>query len=470
MSTITLDPALTSHPVPAIRGAMTEWMFSDAAEAAGRTTDPRGCRADYGTLLPLQEEDYRLAAETGLTTIRMAIEHKGLEDDTRPGAYKQSGFRRIEQVLDWCGKYGLCVILDLHNALGREFGGDPRLWHDVFFQNRFVAVWEELVRRLRGRPEIIAWEPLNEAEPPDSHHEVWNDLAKRVTDVIRRFDPRRQIIVDSIGYAHPSKFDSLRPTGDPNTAYSFHWYAPTAFHMQKRPWVKDKESYHYPDWYDGRWWNHWTIREEWERPLRFAARHGVPLFCGEFGCVSDCPQMEDMLWLLDVVSLLDRHDIGWTYYHYMFRTPEPHWGSHFDCNLFVRDAESGRLRRFARKVYLLSDLMKLRGSVLRHDDPEDPQLMVYAVRKPAGALRIYVSNKSNHQAKTATVQVMGGPWAPNVAMRRMGVGSDAYLPAPPLAIVRGRIVVDLEPLSIARLTVETAGNVGAAARPCATGS
>jgi aryl-phospho-beta-D-glucosidase BglC (GH1 family) len=185
METIRIDPAKVLHPVPAIRGVMTEWMFAEGEADTGRSVDPTGVEYGYGRLLSLTEEDIARAAEIGVNTIRCAVEHASLEDDKRPGVYKEAGFRRLTQLLDWYAAHGIKGIIDLHNALGRVGGGDPRLWRERAYQDRFVAVWREVVRRYKGHPAVAAYEPINEAEPPDNDYAVWNRLATRTTDAIR---------------------------------------------------------------------------------------------------------------------------------------------------------------------------------------------------------------------------------------------------------------------------------------------
>jgi len=458
-SAVRIDAADVLHAVPAIRGVMTEGVFGSVYDA-GNPPQPRGVDRGYGRLFDLQEEDFARAAAIGIRTIRCSVGHLTLENRNQPGKYREEGFRLLRRTLDLYAKYNIQAIIDLHNAIGREGGGDPRLWQNKEFQDRFVAVWREIARRFRDHPQVIAYEPLNEPEPRhtkdwEERYAVWNKLAARVTEAIRRIDADKPIIIDCIEYAHPSAFRGLEPTGDDNTVYSFHWYDPKPFHMQKRPWLTDKNTYHYPGEAYGREWDRARIERTWYPALQFAKEHKVKLFCGEFGCVSDCPEMEDMLWLLDVISLFDQNDIGWTYYHYMFRTIEPYWTTqgHFDCNLFIYDLPNRRLRTFDRKVSLMSDLFRLRGKVLRHAQPNDPDLMVYAVLTPEGMLRVYVSNKSREHAKSLAVSVAGGPWSRNVAVKRMARGTQGYVTAPAVAISGGEVALELEPLTILRLTI-----------------
>lgn len=453
---IVIDGQAVLGPLPVVRGVMTEWMYTPRANP--KTAEPRGVDKSYGRIFSLQEPDFALAAEIGINTIRLSISHESIEVRDQPGQWYEGGFARIQQLLDWCAKYDLMAILDLHNALGREGGGDPRLWREPQYQDRFVAVWQEIARRFKDNPQVIAYEPLNEPEPQHvrdmaERHAVWNSLAQRTSRAIREIDPDRPIIINSIEYAHPSAFKGLELSGVPNTVYSFHWYDPKPFHMQKRPTLQDKQTYHYPDVIYGRAWNRRTILESWQPALQFAREHDVPLFCGEFGCVSDCPEMEDMVWLLDVISLFDQNAIGWTYYHYMFRTVEPYWREHFDCNLFIFDTVNDKLYTFDRKVSLLSDLMKLRGEALRHDQPAEEDLSLYAVRLATGELRVYAWNKSREQIKEMALRLAGGPWGGQASVQRMAVGTGGFVPADAATVTDGQLNLTLEPLTILRLSV-----------------
>jgi endoglucanase len=461
MLTLQVDTRHATHLLPQWRGVMTEWMFSNDQRSAGQSTDPSGQTYDAGGVLPLQEQDIALAAESGARLIRCSIEHTSLEADAKPGEYLEAGFERISQLLDWYDRYDLDAILDLHNALGREYGGDPRLWQESAYQDRFVAVWRELARRFADHDRVVAMEPMNEPEPPRGLAEVWNGLALRATEAIRQFCPDKPVIVDSTGYANPSTFTDLQPTGDPNTLYSFHWYGPSKFHCQKRPWIKDQGTYHYPDVYGGQWWDRRTIHQQWAPALEFARVHKVPLFCGEFGCVSETPPMEDVIWLADVISLFDELEIGWTYFHFMFHTADPTWEGRFDCNLFMRDPRNNALRRLDRKADFMSEMMRLRGrwlpieSSYEHGatDSDDEQaagdVHGFAVTEDDGPTMVYLTNRSRTQHHTVGLTLHGV--GPIDSVRRMQPGSGGWSQSGVQMDDAERCMVELGPLSLVGL-------------------
>ena len=270
-------------------------------------------------------------------------------------------------------------------------------------------MWQEIARRFKANPQVLAYEPCNEPSPPyASRYRRWNALAKRVTAAIRQVDPGKPIIVDYLNGCHPGGFEGLEPTGDANTWYSFHFYEPHAFHCQKRLWLtRIREPIIIPGEFRGKWWNRRMLVQQWQAALDFAGRHHVLLFAGEFGCVGEVPEMEDAVWLLDMVSLLDTRNIGWTYYHFMSHAIHPHWQEHFDCGMYIYDVPHQRLHCFERKVSLLGDLMKLRGSVLAIAQPADEWITAYAVAEPSGDVRIYLANKSRDRAKSIRLHLAG---------------------------------------------------------------
>jgi len=456
------------------------WALLMGARAAG-ATGPAAVtvRVDWGKVLgpvpalrgvhmaPLkgeyEEEDVARLKEMGVTGVRFGFSGLLLEEENKPGQYREDGFRYLDRFVGWCENYGIVAILDMHHAVGRRKGEDTRIWKHYFgskdpkeYQDRFVNLWREIAGRFAHRKGVAAYELLNEPNPPDNDFEVWNKLAKRATAAIRKVDRTHPVIVDSIGYANPGKFSGLKATGDGNTIYSFHSYEPGPYHEQKRPWSfrVDGETYYYPGMVKGKYWNRRQLRAAFEPAVDFARRHGVELFCGEFGCVSDCPPMTDMIYLMDQISLFHELGIGWTLFNYIRRESKPYWKSHFDCNLFIYYIPEERLYRFERKINLIRFFLEKDGDVLAVCQPADEDVTCYGIREPAGNISLLISNKDRRKDKAIRLEITGLDGRLKGSVSRMDAGTEDFEPAGQLSLDKGQAELCLPKLSIIRVDLE----------------
>ena len=448
---IQINPARVLHAVPGY-SRRTLAIQGRQARAARRHQPKQGRDRQLRVADRHEAEHVALAAQIGVTTIRCGIEQGSLEDLAHPGKYSEEGFARIERFFRWCGECHIQCIFDLHWPFAWDDHGRS-FWDSQELQQRWCAVWQEIARRFHANPQVLAYEPYNEPGPPYANrYHRWNELAKRITAAIRQVDSVKPIIIDCI-YWHPREFGGLEPTGDANAWYSFHYYEPLPFHCQKRPWNTDQKVYHYPGEFPGGWWNLAMILQQWRAALDFAEKRHVPLFVGEFGCVHEVPEMEDAVWLLDMVSLFDTQNIGWTQYFFMSDAIHPYWQEHFDCGMYIYDAPHHRVRCFDRKVSLMSDLMKLRGSVLDVPQPTDEWITAYAVAEPTGETRVYLSNKSRDQAKTIRLHLAGRTGVGRAKCQQMKRGSNGFFAAGDVALADGTLEVSMAPLTIHRLRI-----------------
>lgn len=449
---INIDPSKTLHPVPAMRGSY----LGDSP-------------------VPLMEQDVaRLRDEVGATCIRFGIEAVWLASETQE-IYHEEGFARVREMLDWCDKYSVHCVLDIHNALGRRFGGDPRLWREEAFQDRFVKLWEKIAVAFRDHPANAAYELLNEPEPPADAQHVWNPLYKRTLAAIRKIDKDRACIVNSVGYAKPGNFAILEPADDPNVVYSFHNYAPGPYHAQKRRELKDQSTYYYPgyvplkrpqkpeEWQDfnmchyapteAKHWNRQQLIEEWAAVWEFQEKYDRPLFCGEFGCVSDVPEMTDMIYLMDEISIFQERNIHWTLYNTMYRTEEEYWKTHFDCGMFIAFHPTNTIYRFGKKIALIEFFCRTEGEVLSLEQPTDEFIGLYGVRQPDGSTALLVSNKDREKGKKVQLKLAGLPQQWYASLKTMSRGDDGFVAQPAMKIIGGSVELDLGALTLAQVTV-----------------
>src|SRR5258708_26608356 len=64
------------------------------------------------------EDDVRFLKTMGVTAIRLPLNYRHFESDMAPSQYMDTGFHRLNQVLDWCEKNEIYVLLDLHALQG----------------------------------------------------------------------------------------------------------------------------------------------------------------------------------------------------------------------------------------------------------------------------------------------------------------------------------------------------------------
>ena len=66
----------------------------------------------------LAEDDIAFLKSCGVTVVRLPLNYRHFEDDTKPFVYREDGFARLNRVIEWCAKHGIYAILDLHAAQG----------------------------------------------------------------------------------------------------------------------------------------------------------------------------------------------------------------------------------------------------------------------------------------------------------------------------------------------------------------
>lgn len=130
------------------------------------------------------EPDIQRIAGWGMDHVRLPVDYRVLEDDSRPLQYKQDGFAYIDACIEWCRKAGLNLVLDLHHAPGFSFDSlsENNLFDSPQAQERFLALWEAIARRYREvqQPGLVL-ELMNEVVLPSS--DPWNRLARALCSV-----------------------------------------------------------------------------------------------------------------------------------------------------------------------------------------------------------------------------------------------------------------------------------------------
>ena len=103
-------------------------------------------------------------------------------------------------------------------------------------RDRFLGIWEQLANRYQNRPPSVVFELLN--EPNGALDAYWNDFAWKAIEVVRRTNPTRLLIVDTVQWAGPTALGQLGlPPNDPNLMATIHAYDPVLFTLQGGEWA-----------------------------------------------------------------------------------------------------------------------------------------------------------------------------------------------------------------------------------------
>lgn len=282
----------------------------------------------------------------GFDHIRLPVDYPVLESDDAPGQYREDGFQYIDSCLEWCKSAGLGVVFDLHHAPGYSFNNTlrPETQHlNVLFeqqaaQNRFIALWETIVRRYHNAGVPILFELLNEVVLPESG--PWNALAHKTVAALRQISPDCKIMIGGNHYNAASELKNIARLADPNVLYTFHFYEPFLFTHQKAGWTQVSREFdqtlEYPGFFTGladfltRAPHHregyaWLIDRPLSRALmreflvpvfEFIQQSGHVPYCGEYGAIDHAPADSRRNWHADLLDIFKQYGIGravWSY-------------------------------------------------------------------------------------------------------------------------------------------------------------
>lgn len=176
------------------------------------------------------EDDMRRQAGWGANVARLAFSYGDLEDKAKPGTWREDGFAQLDEVVRWARTHGQYLILDMHVAPGGQDpaaycdGGRNLLWKDPQCEQRFQALWCEIARRYRDRPEVAAYELLNEPVTQKPTPDLLVGVIARAIPVIRGVDPGKILVVPGDQWSNAREMKDAIKVGDANVLYTFHFY------------------------------------------------------------------------------------------------------------------------------------------------------------------------------------------------------------------------------------------------------
>jgi endoglucanase len=290
------------------------------------------------------QKDVQFLKEAGFQHLRIPVEEKEMWNED--GSPNEESFDYLDKALKWAKDAGMTAILDLHIVKSHHFNaenekGDHKntLFTSDAAQQHLIDMWMEFSERYHQWPnDFLAYEILNEAVAEDN--EDWNKLIAKCIKAIREKEPNRYIVVGANRWQQCQFFPYLKvPEGDKNIILSFHFYHPFAFTHYQAGWTGPMAQYNGPINYPGNlvpedylksmpegpvketikaeYYNDKeTLREIMRPAIEYAKKHGLELYCGEWGTMPSMPEEMRLKWYSDMSEIFAEEGIEnaiWSY-------------------------------------------------------------------------------------------------------------------------------------------------------------
>jgi hypothetical protein len=232
----------------------------------------------------ITEADIKAMAELGFNSLRAGFNHRMLMDLNNSLVWKESGWRILDNLVNWGEKYGVYIIFEMHGVPGGQalaFVYDsswPLMWDSKLRQDEMTAMWKAIAKRYANRSSVGGYNLFGEPWPSPTNETIV-PIYRRVINAIRQVDPWHIIILD--GTQASQNFDWVTTPLDANMLYSFHLY----------PWAEANAT--------GRIFDYGAM----------ARQQNVPLWVGEWGeCTHDCVRTQ-------VTQFVNESTVvGWAYF------------------------------------------------------------------------------------------------------------------------------------------------------------
>ena len=238
----------------------------------------------------ITEKDVDALKKWGFNSIRLPMHYNlftlPVDKELIEGqnTWLKTGFRLTDNLLSWCKKYKIYLILDLHAAPGGQ-GNDrpiadvdtlkPSLWESEANQKKTIALWKKLAERYKDEEWIGGYDLINETNYKLEGNITLKNLFASLTKEIRNIDKKHIIFIEGNQFAND--YTGLTPPWDKNMIYSFHKY-----------------------------WNPTTV-ETIQKYLDMREQYNVPFWMGESG-------ENNNEWFRAAVNLFETNNIGWSWW------------------------------------------------------------------------------------------------------------------------------------------------------------
>jgi aryl-phospho-beta-D-glucosidase BglC (GH1 family) len=248
----------------------------------------------------------------GFNCVRIPFNHKLIE--AAPFQIDIVGMEALKQAVKMFADLKIYVILDMHAVPGcqnpdwhADASGKALFWEEEENQKRYFYLWEELSKAFKNEEMIAGYDIMN--EPVTEKESLLIEVYKKTIDLIRTNGDRHIIFLEGNHWARETAF--MEPLFGENIALSVHFYEPIELTFN---WQGQSA---YPGVIKGENWGQELVYQK----LKVYAKHGVPVFVGEFGVSSANQSRGRLAWLEDVLAAMAKLNFHWTYWTYKSAAP-----------------------------------------------------------------------------------------------------------------------------------------------------
>ncbi len=238
----------------------------------------------------IAEVDIQRIAELGFNSVRPALNARRFLTEGDNPTYIPEGFDLLDNLIQWCRKYHIYVIIDMHGAPGGQTGSNiddsphdkVELFSEPRNQELLVKLWVKIADRYKNEPFVAAYDLLNEPLPKrtgaaEKYKDQLEPLYQRITQEIRTVDKRHMITLEGADWANDWSVFTQR--FDNNTFYQFHYYC----------------------------WDRPDKLNSIDQYLSRRDKLGAPVWVGETGEKGDA-----IYW--GTTQYFEAHNIGWSFW------------------------------------------------------------------------------------------------------------------------------------------------------------
>ncbi|MBZ5608253.1 MAG: glycoside hydrolase family 5 protein [Acidobacteriia bacterium] len=252
-----------------------------------------------------QQRHFRLIHEGGFHTVRINLHaFRHMNDANRLNA---AWFRTLDWAVQNALANNLQVILDEHDF--RACGTDPD-----GCKPKLLAFWEQVAERYKDAPNGVVFELLNEPNTQLTP-EAWNALMKDALAIVRKTNPRRNVVIGPASENDIHFLDQLQlPADDRNIIVTVHYYLPMEFTHQGANWCPATTSLSGVKW--GTDQEERRIEEDFDAVQQWSKNEKRPVLLGEFGAYDKGDMDSRFRYISCIARAAERFGWAWTYWQF----------------------------------------------------------------------------------------------------------------------------------------------------------